>query len=207
MDENTHLIYNSRKYILEILEERGFDISEYSNFSINELNIIIQNNQLDILVNNKKDKKVYVRYHIDKQIRNSNIQECIDDLFNIENILTKNDDLIIIIKEEPNETIEKIIKNYWIKDNIYLSIINIKRLQFNILKHELVPKHIVLTKDEELEFRDKYNIQKDSEIPDIGYLSPVCQVLGVRPGNICKIIRSSRTSITSEYYRICKINY
>ena len=51
-----------------------------------------------------------------------------------------------------------------------------------------------------------YNIQKNSEIPDIGYLSPVCQVLGVRPGNICKIFRSSRTSINSEYYRICKIN-
>ena len=62
MDENTSLIYNSRKYILEILEERGFDVSEYSNFSMNELNIIIQNNQLDMLVNNK-DEKVYVRYH------------------------------------------------------------------------------------------------------------------------------------------------
>ena len=207
MNNTTSLIYNSRKYILEILEERGFDISEYSNFSVNELNIIIQNNQLDILVNNKKDKKVYVRYHLNKGIRLNNIQECIDDLFNIENVLTKNDDLIIIIKDEPNETIEKIIKNYWIKENIYLSIINIKRLQFNILKHELVPKHIVLNKDEELEFRDKYNIRKDSEIPDIGYLSPVCQVLGVRPGNICKIIRSSRTSIKSEYYRICKIVY
>jgi DNA-directed RNA polymerase I, II, and III subunit RPABC1 len=205
MNENTHLIYNSRKYILEILEERGFDISEYSNFSISELNIIIQNNQLDILVNDKNDKKIYVRYHLNKSIRLNNIQECIDDLFNIENILTKNDDLIIIIKEEPNDTIEKIIKQYWLKENIYISIINIKRLQYNILKHTLVPKHIILNKDEELEFRNKFNIQKDSEIPDIGYLSPVCQVLGVRPGNICKIFRTSKTSINSEYYRICKL--
>jgi DNA-directed RNA polymerase I, II, and III subunit RPABC1 len=205
MDENTHLIYNSRKYILEILEERGFDISEYSNFSITELNVIIQNNQLDILVNDKNNKKIYVRYHLTKSIRLNNIQECIDDLFNIENTLTKNDDLIIIIKEEPNDTIEKIIKQYWLKENIYISIINIKRLQYNILKHTLVPKHIILNKDEELEFRNKFNIQKDSEIPDIGYLSPVCQVLGVRPGNICKIIRTSKTSINSEYYRICKL--
>lgn len=205
MDENTLLIYNSRKYILEILEDRGFDIDEYSNFSINELNIIIQNNQLDILVNNKNDKKVYVRYHIDKILRQNNISDYIDDLFSIENVLSKKDDLIIIVKDEPNDTLEKIIKDYWIKDNIYLSVINIKRLQFNILKHELVPKHIVLSEDEKIEFKNKYNISKDTEIPDIGYLSPVCQVLGVRPGDICKIIRPSRTSISSEYYRICKL--
>ena len=55
-----------------------------------------------------------------------------------------------------------------------------------------------------IEFKNKYNISKDTEIPDIGYLSPV-QVLGVRPGDICKIIRPSRTSISSEYYRICKL--
>ena len=205
MDENTSLVYNSRKYILEILEERGFDISEYSNFSINELNIIIQNNQLDMMVNDKNNKKVYIRYHINKAIRQNNISEYIDDLFNIENILTKNDDLIIIIKEEPNDTIEKIVKDTWIKYQIYLSIINIKRLQFNILKHSLVPKHIILSQEEEIEFKKKYNIQKNTEIPDISYLSPVCQVLGVRPGNICKIIRPSRTSINSEFYRICKL--
>lgn len=205
MDENTSLIYNSRKYILEILEERGFDISEYSNFSINELNIIIQNNQLDILVNDSNEKKVYVRYHINKAIRQNNISEYIDDLFNVENVLSKKDDLIIIIKEEPNDTIEKAIKDIWIKDEIYVSIINIKRLQFNILKHTLVPKHILLSKEEEIEFKNTFNIQKNSEIPDIGYLSPVCQVLGVRPGNILKIIRPSRTSIDSVFYRICKL--
>jgi DNA-directed RNA polymerase I, II, and III subunit RPABC1 len=205
MDENTSLIYNSRKYILEILEERGFDISEYSNFTINELNIIIQNNQLDILVNDSNEKKVYVRYHINKAIRQNNISEYIDDLFNVENVLSKKDDLIIIIKEEPNDTIEKAIKDIWIKDEIYVSIINIKRLQFNILKHSLVPKHILLSKEEEIEFKNTFNIQKNSEIPDIGYLSPVCQVLGVRPGNILKIIRPSRTSIDSIFYRICKL--
>lgn len=205
MDENTSLIYNSRKYILEILEERGFDISEYSNFTINELNIIIENNQLDILVNDNNDKKVYVRYHINKAIRQNNISEYIDDLFNVENILSKKDDLIIIIKEEPNDTIEKAIKDIWIKDEIYVSIINIKRLQFNILKHILVPNHIILSREEEIEFKNNFNIQKSSEIPYIGYLSPVCQVLGVRPGNILKITRPSRTSIDSVFYRICKL--
>ena len=205
MNKNTSLIYNSRKYILEILEERGFDISEYKNFSVNELNIIIQNDQLDILVNNKENKKVYVRYHINKGIRQNNITDIIDDLFNIENILTIKDDLIIIVKDEPNDTIEKIIKNYWIKNKIYLSIINIKRLQYNILKHALVPKHTILNEEEALEFKKNFNINKDSEIPDISYLSPVSQVLGIRPGNICKIIRPSRTSIDSEFYRICKL--
>ena len=39
---NSHIIsiYNARKNLLEILEERGFDITQYSNFSINEIGIM-----------------------------------------------------------------------------------------------------------------------------------------------------------------------
>jgi len=31
----------------------------------------------------------------------------------------------------------------------------------------------------------------------------VARVIGLRPGNVCKIIRPSKTAITTEYYRVC----
>lgn len=90
------------------------------------------------------------------------------------------------------------------QDSIYTSIINIKRLQFNILNHVLVPKHSILSKPEEIEFKRKFNIL-DNNIPDISYFSPVSLVLGIRPNDIVKIERKSRTAIKADFYRICKL--
>lgn len=197
-------IFKSRKNILEILETRNFDVSDHINFSFEELHAMIQNQQLDFIVKMKdSDKKVYIKYNIVKVLRPNNIYDIIEDLFNIENTLTKNDDIIIINKDEPNDTLQNVVKNIWLNDSIYVSIINIARLQFNILKHSLVPKHSVLSEDEKRIFMTKYNITNDKMIPTISYFSPVSKVLGIRPGDICKIERFSKTSINSDFYRIC----
>ncbi len=36
-------IYNSRKILLELMEEQGFNIEDYANFSIKEVNDMKQN--------------------------------------------------------------------------------------------------------------------------------------------------------------------
>ena len=43
-------IYTSRKIILELLEKQNYNTSDYSNFSISEVNSMKQNNQLDMLL-------------------------------------------------------------------------------------------------------------------------------------------------------------
>lgn len=199
-------IFNSRKYLLEILKFRGFDTTNYDNINISEIGILSEQNQLDMLVNKPESgKKIYVKFYVEKTIKSQNIYSIIEDLFHLENILTKQDDLIIIIKDEPNDTLIQTVKDIWTQENIYLSLINIKRLQFNILNHSLVPKHTVLTKEEEAEFKKKYNILDNKNIPDISYFSPVSIVLGIRPDDIVKIERKSRTAVKSDYYRVCKI--
>lgn len=198
-------IYNSRNNILEILEERDFNIDNYKNFSINEIGILLETDQLDMLLENKNKKKVYVKYYINKVIKSQNIYEIVEDLFNLENILTKQDDLIIIIKDEPNDTLLQIIKDIWQSDENYVALVNIKRLQFNIIKHVSVPKHRVLNQQEAEDVKKKYNIVDDKEFPDISYFSPVSIVLGIRPGDIVHITRNSKTSISTDFYRICKL--
>ena len=199
-------IHNSRFHLLEILKERGFDTENYDNFDINEISILSENNQLDMLLtNNTTKKKVYVKYYINKLIKSANIFAIVEDLFHLENILTKKDDLIIIIKDEPNDTLIQEIKTLWMTENIYISLLNIKRLQFNILKHTLVPKHTILTSDEAKLFKKKFNILNNDQIPDISFFSPVSLVLGIRPDDIVKIERKSPTTINSIYYRACKI--
>ena len=205
-NSNSHIIqvYNSRKNLLEILESRGFNTSSYNNFSISEIGILTEQDQLDMLLEDSNNKKIYVKYYINKLIKPANIYNMIEDLFYLENILTKKDDLMIIVKDEPNETLVQTVKDIWMQDSIYTSTINIKRLQFNILNHVLVPKHSILSKPEEMEFKRKFNIL-DNNIPDISYFSPVSLVLGIRPNDIVKIERKSRTAIKADFYRICKL--
>jgi DNA-directed RNA polymerase subunit H len=205
---NSHIIsiYNARKNLLEILEERGFDVTPYSNFSINEIGIMLETNQLDMLLENTSAKnKIYVKFYVSKVLKTQNIYDMVEDLFHIESILSKNDDFIIIEKDEPNESLIQNVKDIWMSDNIYISLLNIKRLQFNILKHELVPHHRKLTIEEKEDFMKKFNILKESQIPDISYFSPVSLVMGFKPGDVIHIKRKSRTAIETEFYRICKM--
>ena len=205
MADNTKVlsVHKSREIFLDILKRRGFYTQDYTGFSINEIHALFVNKQLDILLKNKEEKKVYIKYYLDKAIRPANIHDMIDDLFNIEQILTQKDDLIIVIKDEPNDTLQKLQESIYEHDGIFITIININRLQFNILDHSLVPKHRVLTEIESQEIKEKYNIDNDNNIPGISRFDPVSQVLGVRPGNLVEIERSSKTAITSKFYRFC----
>jgi DNA-directed RNA polymerase subunit H (RpoH/RPB5) len=212
MAQSSHIneILKSRKHIVEVLKRQGFNTTEYESFSIHEVNAMYQAKQMDMLL--KKDngsKKTYVKYHtgknyqIERNLQPGKIYEYIEDLFTLEEILEKTDDLIIIINDEPNDTIEKTLRHIWKQDGIFVNVINIKRLQYNILDHVLVPPHTVLTKEEAVEIRRKYNIMTDRQMPDLSRFSPVAQLIGIRPGDICKIVRPSKTSIQTEFYRIC----
>ena len=48
-------IYNSRKVILELMKQQGYNVNDYSNFSINEVNSMKLNNQLDMLLETNDD--------------------------------------------------------------------------------------------------------------------------------------------------------
>ncbi|NIM47078.1 MAG: DNA-directed RNA polymerase subunit H [Candidatus Aenigmarchaeota archaeon] len=73
--------------------------------------------------------------------------------------------------------------------------------EFDILKHELVPEHVVLSEDEINELLEKYKI-KPRNLPKILTTDPVVKALNAKEGNILKIIRMSKTAGISVYYRI-----
>jgi len=204
-------VYKSRKNLLDLMRKQGYNVAEYDNFSINEVNAMFQNKQLDMLLEksiesdnpNSSQRRVYIRYYLAKTLRPQNIQEMIDDLFNLEEVLTKEDTLMIVVKDDMNETIMNLLKHIWEQDGILIVIQSIKRLQYNILEHALVPSHRVLTPDEVQVIKNKYNIMDDTQFPDISRFDPVAQVIGIRPGQVCEIIRPSKTAIKGYYYRIC----
>ena len=198
------------------MDKNGYNVKEYENFSVNELNTMRQNNQLDMLLekkeveaefmlkdNTERKKKIYVHFYLGKSLRPNNIQEIIDDLFHLEEILIKSDTLYIVIKDEPNETLMNEIKQTWERDEIFIVLESIKRLQFNILNHILVPKHRILSNLEVTNIMAKYNITEKSLFPEISRFDPVARAIGIKPSQVCHIIRPSKTAIEANYYRVC----
>lgn len=196
-------IYKSRNILIEILQNRDFNVNDYNEFSINEVNLMVNNNQLDLLLENSNNTKIFVKYYLGKSLRPNNIQEIVEDLFNLEEILEKDDDLLIIVKDDINDSIKNMLIHIWNTQKIFVSIISLKRLQYNILNHTLVPEHIIMTEEEKIDVKKKYNVIDDSKFAEISRFDPVSTLIGLRPDKLCKIIRPSKTSITSEFYRLC----
>ena len=216
-------IYKSRSVLLELMKKQNYDTKDYQGFSINEINTMKTNNQLDLILektnkgkiekNDEEEKfendeekneteKIYIKYYLGKSLRPSNLQEMIDDLFNVEEVLTKNDTLLVVVKDEVNETLVNTLKHIWESEKIFIILIPLQRLQFNILEHILVPSHRVLNEAEKINIKNRYNITYDYEFPELSRFDPVAQAIGIRPGQLCEIIRPSKTAISAPYYRI-----
>lgn len=203
-------IYKSRNTIIELLHSLNYNTEEYNNFNINEIDAMISNSQLDMLLsslpsNKETEKRVYVKYYLEtKQLRPDALIEIINDLFVDTNTLSKDrDTLIIIIDDEPNDSIVSKIEYVYETEGIFVVMFNLKRLQFNILKHHLVPPIRVLNEEETEQIMMEYNIKNKKQFPEISRFDPQAQAILLRPNQVCCIERSSVTSLTYNYYRIC----
>jgi DNA-directed RNA polymerase subunit H (RpoH/RPB5) len=203
-------IYKSRNIILEHLELLAYSVNDYNAFSINEIDAMFVNSQLDMLIShNTEDKKVYIKYYlfsktVSKQIRPQILDTIIEDLYEIESVLTPKDTLIIIIDEEPNDTIISKLVYLYERTGIFVVIHNIKRLQFNLLNHVLCPSVAILDEKEMEELNISLNLKSNFNLlPEISRFDPMALVIMLRPGQIAKLMRTSSTALYTPYYRIC----
>ena len=203
-NNKTLIVYRSRKTILELFKFMGYLVDDYSDFSINEIDAMYESAQLDMLILNPDNKKVYIKYYLtSKQLRPETLNDMIEDLFQIEEVLTKSDTLVIIVNDEPNDTIVNRVKYLYDKEGIFVVIHNIRRLQFNILNHDLVPNIEILKKTDVDELKICFNLKHELQLPEISRFDPQALAVAMRPGDICKLTRKSATSMFYNYYRVC----
>ncbi len=197
-------IYKSRITIIEYIRNLGYDTTDYAEFSINEIDAMNTNNQLDMLVSRLDDAKIYIKYLLNiKQLKKDYLDQLVEDLYDIESVLEKKDTMVIITNEEPNDTIRQRIKYLYDHSGIFIVLHYIKRLQFNILTHSLVPAATIL-KEEEMELlKIQYNLKTFMELPEISRFDPQALALCLRPKQVIQIERKSDTALEYKYYRVC----
>lgn len=208
-DNRIMSVYKSRMNLLDMLEQYGYNVSDYVSFSTNEIDAMFSQQQLDMLIENENGTKCYVKYFVSNQTQSKTMRvqaldEIIEDLYFTEGVLKKQDTLIVIIDNDPNDTMKERIQYLFDHDGIYVNMFNIKRLQFNVLKHEKQPKAFILTEEETRIFMKEHNVKKLAELPEISRFDPLAMAICLRPGQIVRLHRKSPTALTSLYYRVCK---
>ena len=88
-----------------------------------------------------------------------------------------------------------------INSQIQIEVLSIGELDVNITEHDLVPKHILLNKEEKKNLLDRYKI-KPNQLPKILISDPVARYLGLKRGDVVKIVRVSETAGRYITYRI-----
>jgi DNA-directed RNA polymerase subunit H (RpoH/RPB5) len=199
-------LYTSRKNLLSYLKNQNYDVSKYETFNIAEINAMKQNSmsgydtaQLNFEVNHidDEDKKCSIIYYLKNSIKQSILEGIITDYY------TDNDkhkcSLILITLNPMNDSTIKTLKQYWTKYQEYVVMFDVKGLLFNILQHSYVPKHIKLNNEEKKAIYNKFNIENESQMPEISMFDPVARALLMRPGELCEIIRFNKISLVIDY--------
>ena len=127
-------IFKSRKIFLQQAEDKGFDTSDYNNFSVNEIAVLYTNNQLDLLLKHTKTgKKLYFKYQLLPKLRNNHVYDYIEDLFNIDDVSLRK----ALELNSKNETQKKISIN---RNSVRITNINYEKNEIKIkelIKNEL----------------------------------------------------------------------
>ena len=71
----------------------------------------------------------------------------------------------------------------------------------DILKHQLVPKHEILSAGEKKEILEKLGTEL-KKLPRIKSDDPVAKAIEAKAGDVLRISRSSPTAGTAVYYRV-----
>lgn len=189
--------FKVRNTVIQMLKDRGYKLTKTKDVSYEEFMIMYEENNYDIV---DDEEKIYV--HFFKELKAFSKKDLENIVEKIKEDMKNNDiNIIIILKEKYNVTVEKVLTNPLYK-NVQLFLF--KELFFNITHHQLVPEHILLSPDEAKGILEKYNNINKSHLPKISIRDPISKYYDAKGGDIFKIIRRSPSSGQYTTYRLVR---
>lgn len=206
-------IYQSRKHILKMLKMRGYDTQKYENQNKEEIMILFQNRDkkattiqdtLDILIEGD-DNKVFVKYILNEKTRSNLIEKNIENYYYNDLFLEKNDVCIFITKDKVTYKgrLENYMNNLYLTDKIFCQVIWLNSMLYDMTLNKLIPKYKILTEEEKQGIVQKFNINSDSDFPNILINDPLGVFYGLKIGQVVEVHYPSKTNGFTKYYRLC----
>ena len=214
MSENNFVfidaVYRSRMTLLDILEERGYDVTIYRKFSPAEASAAIGSySSLGFKVVKKTDETKFceVRY---ENVGRQKMDSFFDDITD-EN--SENTEVIVMISGPVTEAHHLAALKQYTKPKesaeqerrkLRVSFFSIYMIVVNPMRHVLVPKHELVPSEQHKELMDSLHITSKSKFPEIKFhVDPIARCIGAVPGDIVKITRPSPSSGEAIVYRVC----
>jgi DNA-directed RNA polymerase I, II, and III subunit RPABC1 len=197
----TKIYFRVRKTSIEMLEDRGFEVSvEDKNMNYEDFTNRLEENAIELIATNRINpiKMAYVVFILDS--KSFSKKDLVALKATIDEKYPKNEMTVIIVQDKQTPQIAKELQNDEYK--LY-EIFSMKNLMFNITHHEIVPKHILLTQEEADQILKQYQTTR-AQLPKLLTTDPVAKYYGMKAGDVCKIIRQSPMTGESYYYRILK---
>jgi len=216
MEPNTaDILIRSRHTILDILEDRGYNVSPYRNIAPEQILVLAEGHPraLDIIVNKKEDgsapcERAVVVYQLQDRIR-LKLATFTRDLYDIPvdgaeaSKITKADDVIVILNEPYNEVFDKVALQMWQSQKARMTFFHIKQVVVHLGRHEMVPPHRKLSVEEAKELMASLHVNQKSQFPLIKHHDIQSRILGLVPGDFVEILRPSPTAGIVKFRRIC----
>lgn len=206
VSKQVELIYRVRLTLFDLIKSRGFNFDNVNHtFPIEYLSMLYDrflNDEpvYDISIN--EDRKLYIKFiPLLKDYKHAAIPlKKMYDMLVLSLGMNKQDDIIFILMDENIDKLPEAVLNFE-KGKSNLTIFHYKSLLVNILNNEFVPEHKRATNTEISELMDTYKVRDFKQLPLLLKSDPVAKFLGLKRGEICKIIRPSTNGIRHTVFR------
>jgi DNA-directed RNA polymerase subunit H len=203
-------VYRSRMTLLDILEERGYNVEKYRKFSPAEATAAATAfPSLSFKVSKKDDetKVCDVRY---ANVSRQKLDTFFDD---IDDDDAENTEVIVMMMNPVADAHHVVALKQYMKmkesgekerRKLRVSFFSIEVLVINPMKHVLVPKHQIVDPAYHKELMDSLYVTSKSKFPEIKFhVDPIARCIGAVPGDIVKITRPSSSAGEAIIYRVC----
>jgi DNA-directed RNA polymerase subunit H (RpoH/RPB5) len=107
---------------------------------------------------------------------------------------------VVVARDKPTHAALKGIDDL----NKDVQFFDIRELQYNVSRHELVPKHEPMRDEDEInDIVRRYRLKSRLQLPLILSTDPMARYLALKPGQVVRITRASPSAGSYILYRCC----
>ena len=187
---NQQAIVKSFNTILEMLKDRNVNVTSINSTAIEN---VLVTSSLSNIAFKVQVEHIVLLYYLSCKFRWLDMKKIVEESMDPKLLY------IFIVNDKISLNNMKSINSLGLNYQIF----NIKELQFNITKHNIVPKHTLVDDARVKLLLETFSLKHKFQLPIILKSDPMSRYLGLKCGDVVMITRNSPSSGEYYVYRCC----